>query len=73
VDDMASQSPWKEYGYRNTRGMKKLEDTEELGYGMYPVQLRMLCQQLKVKGTLSSVQGSLRLLPTLLDTKVWLF
>jgi hypothetical protein len=32
-----------EHGYRNTVRMDKLEGAEELGYGMYPVQLRMLC------------------------------
>ena len=31
-----------EHGYRNTRGLGKLEGTEELDYGAYPTQLRML-------------------------------
>jgi hypothetical protein len=30
------------YGYRNTRGMGKLQGAEERGYGAYPAQLRML-------------------------------
>jgi hypothetical protein len=31
-----------ERGYRNSRGMGKLESAEELGYGAYLAQLRML-------------------------------
>jgi len=30
------------HGYRNTRGMVKLEGSEERDYGAYPIQLRML-------------------------------
>jgi len=31
-----------EHGYRNTRGMSKLEGAGERGYGAYPAQLRMM-------------------------------
>src|SRR5215469_5343345 len=37
-----SQSILLENGYGNTGGMGKLEGAEELAYGAYPAQLRML-------------------------------
>jgi hypothetical protein len=39
---MVSQSLPQEHGYRNTGGMGKLEGAEELAYGTYPAQPRML-------------------------------
>jgi hypothetical protein len=73
VDGMMSQGPRQEHGYRNTGRMDKSEGAEELGYGAYPFQLRLLRLQPKLRGTLSPVQESLRLLPTFLDRNVRLF
>jgi hypothetical protein len=42
VDGMVSQSSRQEHGYRYTGWLDKLEGAEELVYGAYPVQLRML-------------------------------
>jgi hypothetical protein len=42
VDGMVSQGPRQEHGYRNTGRLDKLEGSEELGYGAYSLQLRML-------------------------------
>jgi hypothetical protein len=39
---MVSQSLLQAHGYRNTIGMGKLEGIEELAYGAYPTQLKML-------------------------------
>jgi hypothetical protein len=44
VNGMVSQGPRQEHGYRNTGRMDKLERAEDLGYGAYRVQLRMLRQ-----------------------------
>jgi hypothetical protein len=41
VDGTVSQGPQQQHSYRNTRWMGKVEGAKELGYGMYPVQLRM--------------------------------
>jgi hypothetical protein len=70
VDGTVSQGPRQGHGYRNTERLDKLEGDEELGYGAYPVQLRMLRLYPKLEGTLSPMQGSLWLLPTFLDKKV---
>jgi hypothetical protein len=42
VDSVVSQGWRQEYDYRNTRWMSKLKGTEELSYGAYWVQLRLL-------------------------------
>jgi len=42
VNCTVSQSLLQELDYRNTRGLGKLEGTEELGYGTCSAQLRML-------------------------------
>jgi hypothetical protein len=47
--------------------MDKLEGADELGYGAYTVQLRMVRKKPKLKGALSPVEESLRLLPTFLN------
>jgi hypothetical protein len=44
VNGMASQGQRQEHGYRNTGRMDKFEGAEDLGYGAYRVQLRMLRQ-----------------------------
>jgi hypothetical protein len=53
--------------------MEKLEGAEDLGYGAYRVQLRMLGQYPNQEGTLSTAQGSLRLLTTFLARNVQQF
>jgi len=42
VNCTVSRSLLQEHGYRNTGGMGEWEGAEELGYGVYPAQLRML-------------------------------
>jgi hypothetical protein len=44
VDSMVSQGPRQKQGYRNTGRLDRLEGAKELGYGAYPVKLRMLRQ-----------------------------
>ena len=43
VNFSLSSSLLQEHGYRNTGGMGKLEGAEELGYGVYPAHLGLLC------------------------------
>jgi len=42
VNCTVSRSLLQDRGYRNTGGMGKLEGAQDLGYGAYPAQLRML-------------------------------
>jgi hypothetical protein len=53
--------------------MGKLEGAEELAYGAYPAQLRMLLWVLKLRETLSSVQGMLKRLLAFLGKNPRLF